>query len=153
LEKAKAVYIGEVFIEVASTVAAFAKSSNIPVVYQCSVPFLEMGLDQLEPVLKNVDILLLSLQGWLYLRKLLKKTIIPSLQKYTNATIVARQLDREYTIIAPGSSPIIKESSIETQNIPERFTAGLLKAIVNGCSLAESILFGIDGESELRTSA
>ncbi|MDF1537533.1 MAG: PfkB family carbohydrate kinase [Candidatus Thorarchaeota archaeon] len=149
LEKTKVVYIGEVFIEVASTVAAFAKSSNIPVVYQCSVPFLEMGMDLLEPILKNVDILLLSLQGLSYLRKTMKKNMIPSLRKYTNAIIVVRQSKHEYTIVTPSSPSITKESSIETQDIPQQFTVGLLKAIVDGLSFENSILQGIDGESKL----
>ena len=146
LEKVKVVYIGEVFIEVASTIAAFAKSSNIPVVYRCSVPFLEMGVSQLEPILKNVDILLLSHQAWAYLKKTGMKNIIPSLQKYTNAIIVVRQSNQEYNIVTSVAPPITKKSSIETEDISQWFTAGLLKGITDGLSLEDSILYGIEQE-------
>ncbi len=152
LERARVVYIGEVFIEVASTIAAFAKSSNIPVVYQCSVPFLEMGMAHLEPVLKNVDILLLSLQAWSYLKKTMKKNMISTLQKFTNAMIVVRQSIHEYAILTHSSPSITRESGINTQEIPSRFTASLLTAIVDGLSFENSILEGIEGESNVRTS-
>ncbi|MCK4849652.1 MAG: carbohydrate kinase family protein, partial [Candidatus Heimdallarchaeota archaeon] len=37
LSEVKAIYIGEVFVEVATAIAAYAKSRNIPVIYRCSV--------------------------------------------------------------------------------------------------------------------
>ena len=60
LESVKTVYIGEVFIEVAASIAANARAQGTPLVYRCSVPYWEMGLDRLKPILSQVDTLLIS---------------------------------------------------------------------------------------------
>ncbi|MHA1638149.1 MAG: carbohydrate kinase family protein, partial [Candidatus Thorarchaeota archaeon] len=148
LSKAKAIYIGEVFVEVAAAIAVYAKSHNIPVIYRCSVPFLEMGVDILTPVLSQVDIILLSHQAWRYLHQSMGDGIITTLRSITDSTIIARMHNDTYRVIQYDKEPYTKHIKRSTTDITEWFTCGLMKAITDGLTLKQSVAYGIQLERQ-----
>ncbi|MHA1908499.1 MAG: PfkB family carbohydrate kinase [Candidatus Thorarchaeota archaeon] len=145
-DKVKAVYIGEVFTEVAATISAFAKSNDIPVVYRCSVPFLERGLDQLEPILRQIDILILSNPAWKYLKNRIRKDTIATLRSYTGATIIAKDSPTSYTIYED-NTPISKSTKSKHTDITGAFSASLLIGLANGLSPKEAVSKAIKSET------
>lgn len=153
LSNAKAIYIGEVFVEVAAAIAAYAKSQNIPVIYRCSVPFLEMGIDKLKSVLSQVDILLLSNQAWRYLRQSNKGDIINELRYITDSTIIVRMHKDSYRIIPSDKAPFSKPIKKSTTDITEWFTFGLMKGITDGLTMEQSVAHGIRMEREGHTES
>ncbi|MHA2423732.1 MAG: carbohydrate kinase family protein [Candidatus Thorarchaeota archaeon] len=148
LEKAKVVYIGEVFSEVAATISVFAKSNQIPVVYRCSVPFLERGLDQLEPILRNIDILILSNHAWSYLKKSIRKDPLTSLRTYTDATIVIRNSPTTYIIQENQGKPITQSTKSDNLEISGDFSANLLIGLSEGKSAKEAVTKAIKSEAK-----
>ncbi|MFW9850405.1 MAG: PfkB family carbohydrate kinase [Candidatus Thorarchaeota archaeon] len=152
-EKTRVVYLGEVFTEVASTISAFARSNSIPIVYRCSVPFLERGLKHLEPVLNQIDVLLISNNAWMYLKKTLKRNIIPTLRNHTNALIVARESQNSYSIHRSDESPVIKEINSDSLDISNQFSAELLIRLSEGLSPLSATLKAIGLESNASTKS
>ncbi len=138
IENSKSVYIGEVFVEVASSIAANAKAQNIPVFYRCSVPFWELGFDRLKPILSQVDILLISNQAWRYLKKSHKPDPIKKIQNLTDAEIIIRETTGKYHIIENEQVQQI-ESNKNTSDITEWFVAGLMEEISKGSNTFQAV--------------
>jgi len=63
LHQCKIVYIGEVFVEVASTVADFAESREKVVIYRPGTPYMSLG-KELQKVLEHTTIFILNQTGW-----------------------------------------------------------------------------------------
>ncbi|MCK5238919.1 MAG: hypothetical protein KAR33_05175, partial [Candidatus Thorarchaeota archaeon] len=148
LENTKAVYIGEVFTEVAAAISAYARSKNIPVVYRCSVPYLERGLDQLGSILNQIDALILSHRAWRYLKKSLRKGIIQTIRNYTATTIIIRDSAASYTIHETGSLPLSKPASIKNSEMSDVFSNNLLVWLTKGFSPREAAIKAIEIENE-----
>jgi sugar/nucleoside kinase (ribokinase family) len=146
LEKTKVVYIGEVFIEVASTICAFAKSNKIPVVYRCSVPFLERGLEQLKLVLEQADILILSNPAWKYLKSTIRKDPIAVLRSYTEAAIAVRNSSTVYTIYIKDEKTITISTKSDVVDITGDFSAHLLIGLSEDLSSTDAITKAIQLE-------
>ncbi len=147
IEKTKSVYIGEVFVEVASSIAANAKAQNIPVFYMCSVPFWELGFKRLKPVLTQVDILLISNQAWRYLRKSHKPDPIKKIQNLTDAKIIIRETSDKYCIIENEQVQQI-ESNKNTNEISEWFISGLMQEISKGSNLFQAVQHALKFENK-----
>lgn len=142
LETAKAIYIGEVFIEVAASIAANAKAHGTPVIYSCSVPYWSMGIDCLKPILSQVDILLISNQSWRYLKKSIKSDPIQKLRGVTEAQIIIRETSDTYRIVVESDVQNI-ECTTGTSEITEWFVAGLLQKIADGSNIRKAIQHAI----------
>jgi len=152
LANAKAIYIGEVFVEVALAISAYAKSRQIPVIYRCSVPFLEMGISKLEPLLNQVDVLILSNQAWRFLKQDKEKEALSEISSMTNATIIVRTQRDSYQIIQSETKPIQKKTKARTDDISPWFSLGLLDGIVDGSNIESAIDLGIQMEEEKHKS-
>ncbi|MFW9805839.1 MAG: PfkB family carbohydrate kinase [Candidatus Thorarchaeota archaeon] len=139
IETAKAVYIGEVFVEVAASVAANAKASGIPVFYRCSVPYLELGLERLKPVLTQVDTLLISNRAWKYLKKTIKPNPARRIQQLTDAVIIIRDTASSYRLIAKGDGVHDFKCTYQTEEMSEWFVTGLMQEIAQGSSTQKAI--------------
>lgn len=138
IENSKSVYIGEVFVEVASSIAANAKAQNIPVFYRCSVPFWELGFERLKPILSQVDILLISNQAWRYLKKSHKPDPIKKIQSSTDAEIIIRESTNKYRIVEHEKDHQIEGSS-NTSELTEWFVTGLMQEISNGSNVFQAV--------------
>ncbi|MHA3963573.1 MAG: carbohydrate kinase family protein [Candidatus Thorarchaeota archaeon SMTZ1-45] len=147
IESAKSVYIGEVFIEVAASIAANARAQEIPVFYRCSVPFWEMGLSRLKPILSQVDILLISNQSWRYLKKSIKPDPIKKIKQLTDAIILIRETKEKYRIIDQEQVHFI-DSEGEDIDITEWFVAGLMQKVSEGAGIVKAIQYAVKAKKD-----
>ncbi len=151
IESAKSVYIGEVFIEVAASIAANARAHRIPVFYRCSVPFWEMGFNRLKPILSQVDVLLISNQSWRYLKKSIKPDPIKKLQKLTDARILIRETREKYRIVDQEQVYFV-DSQVGTNEITEWFVAGLMQKTAEGASIVQATQYATKAEKNRLTT-
>ena len=151
LETAKAIYIGEVFIEVAASIAANAKANGIPVIHRCSVPYWSMGIERLKPVLSQVDILLISNQSWRYLKKSFKSNPIQKLRSVTDARLIIRETSDNYLIVVDGDIQKVK-CTTGMSDITEWFVAGLLQRIVDGLNIRKAVQYAVKLEQNRLTA-
>ena len=138
LENAKSVYIGEVFIEVAASIAANARAHGTPVVYRCSVPYWEMGLERLKPILSQVDTLLISNRSWKYLTKSFKSNTAQKLRDVTDARIIIRETFDKYQIVVADDVQYA-ECDSDTSEITEWFVVGLMREIADGSNILKAL--------------
>jgi sugar/nucleoside kinase (ribokinase family) len=136
LENVKSIYIGEVFVEVAASIAANARAQDTPVFYRCSVPFLEMGLDRLKPIISQVDTLLISNQSWNYLKKSVKLDPVKKIQEITDAKIIIRDTTKYRILENEQTHSIECDSSIN--DMTEWFVAGLMQKVAEGSPLLQA---------------
>jgi len=151
VEKTKLVYIGEVFLEVASSIAAYAKAHGIPNLYRCSIPYWELGLSKLQPLLSQVDNLLISNRAWSYIRKSITPRPIQKIQNITKADIILRETASRYRIIENGETRYV-ECNPSVNEITEWFVAGLLQKIAEGCTISRAMKFAIRFEQDNLTA-
>jgi sugar/nucleoside kinase (ribokinase family) len=145
LERTKSVYIGEAFVEVAASIAANAKTHNIPVLYRCSIPFWELGLDRLKPVLSQIDTLLISNRAWGYLKKSIKPRPIQKVRDVTDARIVIRETSSKYRLIENEMTHTM-ECSPDPSELTEWFVAGLIHKIAERTDLLKAVKHAIKYE-------
>ena len=151
LENVKSVYIGEVFIEVAASIAATAQAHGTPVVYRCSIPYWELGLDRLKPILSQVDTLLISNQSWRYLKKLFKPNPVKIIRSVTDARFIIREASDKYRFVV-GDEVQFAECNSDTDDITEWFVAGLMHKIADGSNILQALHHAVKfEESRLAT--
>ncbi|MFW9956498.1 MAG: carbohydrate kinase family protein [Candidatus Odinarchaeota archaeon] len=143
LEKAKAVYIGELFVEVAASIAAFAKAQGIPLVYRCSIPFWEMGLDWLKPVLSQVDTLILSNQVWRYLIRSMSPKPIERIRDVTDAAIIIKDTKNSYKLHLVDERDMSILSASKSPEMTRWFVVGYLKQIADNLPIKDSFEYAI----------
>ncbi|MHA1135545.1 MAG: carbohydrate kinase family protein [Candidatus Thorarchaeota archaeon] len=141
LETSRAVYIGEVFIEVAAAIAAHAKVQGIPTVYRCSVPYWELGLDRLKPVLSQVDSLLISNRAWKLLKQNLGPRPLQKLRVMTDAAIIVHQSKSEYRLSLAGEQDQIFSYECDSADISECFVSGILLKLAEGMDIRQAVEF------------
>ncbi|MFW9843900.1 MAG: PfkB family carbohydrate kinase [Candidatus Thorarchaeota archaeon] len=139
LESSKVVYIGEVFVEVAAAIVAHTKVQGIQTVYRCSVPFLELGLEKLIPILSQVDTLLLSSQAWLHLKKYYGLRVIGKLREITDAVIVAHTSHKEYLLSLVGEKEYTLQYDSDSPNTSERFVTCLLIELTEDVNIRQAV--------------
>jgi sugar/nucleoside kinase (ribokinase family) len=148
VEKVKAVYIGELFVEVAASIAAFAKAHGIPVIYRCSVPFLEMGLERLKPILSQVDTLILSNQVWDHFNRTTGPRPIHQIRKVTDAAIIIKETTDNYRLLIVNEQDTFRASRSNSNEITRWFLVGFLKKIAEGSTIKDSFEYAIDFEGD-----
>lgn len=130
LAEARVVYLGEVFVEVAVSIAAYARARNIPIVYRCSPHYWRRGIDELEPILKQVDILVASSREWKEAKGVLGPKPLSKLAESTNAAIVLKHSQDAYKIYKNANSrPTELVSESYTDDITGWLMAGIVQAI------------------------
>jgi len=133
VKQAKVIYLGEVFLEVALSVAVFAQASKIPVVYRCSSHYWRRGLQELTPLLSQIDILLFSPKEWFEAKRFLGAWPFNKLRTITDATIIAKVDDRSYNVSLGGASDHRTiQSEQESEDLTVSFTSEFLKAVSQG---------------------
>ena len=147
LEKTKSIYIGEVFLEVASSLVGNAKAHGIPVLYRCSIPYWDMGLNKLRPLLSQVDTLLISNRAWVHIRKSITPRTIQRIQSATDANIIIRETSEKYRMIENGETTYLDSKSTK-DDITEWFVAGLLQKMAERLSFLKTIKFAIRYEQD-----
>lgn len=99
MKKSSVVYIGEVFIEVALAIATFCTANRIPSIFRCSEHYWRLGLAKIAPLLKQVDMLLVSPAEWKIAKNELGANPIIALRKYTNADVLIKIDETRFNIL------------------------------------------------------
>lgn len=140
IKEAKVIYLGEVFLEVAVSIAAFAQSFDIPVAYRCSPHYWRRGLQELKPVLSQIDFLLLSLEEWQEAKRTLGSSSMKTLRNITGATIIARTSSTTYKVVLPESSTATEyHTAFHSEEISLPFTIALLEAASERRSIDDAL--------------
>jgi len=149
VETSKAVYIGEIFVEVAAAIAAHAKVTRIPTVYRCSIPYWkEFGLDGLKPVLSQVETLMISNRGWNFLRQNVSPRPVSSLRTVTDASLIIRQSRNKYRLSRVGEKDQLFSFDAVAPDITSRFTASILIKLAERVDISDAIEYAIKIENE-----
>jgi len=148
LETSKVVYIGEVFIEVAAAIAAHTKVKGPPTVYRCSVPYWELGLDRLKPILSQVDTLLISNRAWLHLEQNFGSLPLNKLRGITDAAIIVHQSKNKYLLSLVGEKNHIFSCEYDSTEISELFVARLLMKLAEGVDTHDAVEYALKSESQ-----
>jgi sugar/nucleoside kinase (ribokinase family) len=143
VEKTKVAYIGELFVEVAASVAAYAKAHAIPVVYRCSVPFWDLGLERLKSILNQADVLLISNQAWNHLNQIMSDGPMQKIREFTDAAIIVKETKSRYKLLMPGKPDAIFSSTERTDELTRWFLVGLLTKIIEDAPIKESVQHAI----------
>jgi len=151
LKSSKIVYIGEVFIEVASAIADFAKNSGKTVIYRPGTPYLKLGVDRIRDVLEHTDIFILNEIGWSELKRSSKGRLsnINGLQKYGPETIILTKggtgceiwTDREHRVYPISKDLVRRFKIVDPTGAGDSFSAALIKKLLDGSSFEEAIYF------------
>jgi ribokinase len=152
LENARLVYLGEVFVEVAIAIAAYARARGIPVVYRCSIPFLQTGLDNLEPVFNQIDVLVFSNRAWQFLKRSIGKNPLSEIRKRTSANIVVRSSKKTYKSYSVSNGTLTLPVSSKAIDLTDSFMMGLLSGINKGLDFQKALEKGIQSEETQRIS-
>lgn len=146
IKNAKAVYIGETFVEVGELIASYAKTRNLKVFYRPTIHHLKRGVDKVEGILRNTDFLILSERGWSKMSKGKPESEMEILGTGLKTLIVFKG-------VTEGCDAYTKEGRIHVDGFDvdvldasgsgDAFSAGFMKAVLDGKSLRESIRFGL----------
>ncbi len=133
IASAKVVYLGEVFLEVAVSIAAYAKANAVPLVYRCSPHFWKRGVHELEPILSQIDVLVVSDLEWQEIKNQLGSNPIPSLQDLTDAALVVMQGKDAFKVFPDKTSKAIWHiREYSTDDITPWFMAKFLQSLAAG---------------------
>lgn len=152
LHDCKIVYIGEVFIEVASNIADFAKSRKKTVIYRPGTPYMILGREKLRKVLEHTTIFILNQTGW---ERLLESTgrdmrSPADLLSYgPNMVILTRSVQgcQVFTVDKLQDFPVPKrlQTTLRTADptgAGDAFCAGLIKGLVSKWNLNKAVAYG-----------
>ncbi|MFW9890543.1 MAG: carbohydrate kinase family protein [Candidatus Thorarchaeota archaeon] len=139
INSAKVVYLGEVFLEVAVSIAAYAKANGVTTVYRCSPHFWKRGIHEIEPVLSQIDVLVVSKREWDEVKTQLGSNPIPTLQRMTEAALIVMQDKETFKVFTDKTSkPIWHVREYSTEDITEWFMARFLQSLAKGRSVSEA---------------
>jgi ribokinase len=147
----KIVYVGEVFVEVASTIANFAKNSGKTVIYRPGVLYLKQGIEKIRDILEYTDILITNELGWEVLKENSDEKLVEvaDLQKFGPKTVILTKGSEGCEVWVEGrrfaySLPkklVKKFKVVDPTGAGDSFSAALIKKILNGSSFEEAIRF------------
>lgn len=152
MNQSKIVYIGEVFVEMASTIANYAKNQGKTVVYRPGAPYLRLGIERLQDILKHVNLFILNSVGWKALQEASEKSLVTpaELLQYGPSIVIVTKgeegcsvytLDGSYSISVPASLRV-KFKVIDTTGAGDSFSAGLIQGMLEGWKLKRAISYG-----------
>jgi hypothetical protein len=139
ISSAKVVFLGEVFLEVAVSIAAYAKANGVPVVYRCSPHFWKRGIHEIEPILSQIDVLIVSNREWHEIKNQLGSNPVPILQNITDAALVVMQDKDAFKVFADKTSkPIWHVREYSSDDITPWFMAKFLQSLAGGASTSKA---------------
>ncbi len=152
IDNSRLVYIGEVFIEVASAIADYAKARNKTVIYRPGAPYMKYGVEKLRPILEHTTIFILNQSGWRELSKASGKKIDrPSdLLKYgVENIILTKGADgcEIFSVYEDKQIPVpqglkARFRPLDLTGAGDGFSAGLIKGLLLSWTLERAIVYG-----------
>jgi sugar/nucleoside kinase (ribokinase family) len=152
IDRCRIVYIGEVFVEVASSIADYSKARGKVVVYRPGVPFMKFGVEGLQRILEHTTIFILNQAGWRQLREASKDKLESpaNLFQYGLERVILTKgsegcevfsVDKcEEFSVAP--SLRAKYKVVDPTGAGDGFSAGLMKGLLHGWSFEKSVAYG-----------
>ena len=149
LDRCNIVYIGEVFVEVASSIADYAKAREKKVIYRPGAPYMRFGVENLCKVLEGTSIFILNQAGWkqLHAASKVKLKSPADLLKYgSESVILTRGVDgcdvfsasrhREFSV-----PPWLQDrfKAVDPTGAGDGFSAGLIKSLLRNRSVEEAV--------------
>jgi sugar/nucleoside kinase (ribokinase family) len=152
LDQSQIVYVGEVFVEVALTIASYAESKGKVVIYRPGAPYLRFGLEKLQSVLEHVNIFIMNDAGWNSLQNSSKKPLKApeELLAYGPETVILTKGEegsvvytREGDYVMPVSAGMrARFRTLDPTGAGDSLSAGLIKGLLQGWGLKKAISFG-----------
>ena len=152
IDQSQIVYVGEVFVEMASTIANYANNRGKIVVYRPGIPILRFGIEKLEEVLERVSIFIMNNTGWRVLQEASQKSVKSPrelLDRGPSTIIITKGEEgcsvftskENYAVPIPSS---LRErfKVVDTTGAGDTFSAGLIKGLLEGWELRKAISFG-----------
>ena len=151
IRKCEIVYIGEVFTEISSTIASYAKNAGKKIVYRPGVPYFKLGIEKLHDTLQHVDILILNEIGWNALQRNSKAKLedLTDIQAYGPSVVILTKgsegcevLDGETRFKMRVPSYLSKRFRVvDPTGAGDSFSAALIKKLLEKASLKEAVYF------------
>ncbi len=151
-DQCRIVYVGEVFVEIASAIADYAKARNKTVIYRPGVPYMNFGVEHLRSVLEHTTTFILNQAGWRQLRAASKEALESpaDLLKYGVENVIltkgnegcevfSAEIHREFPV-APRLQAQFK--TVDSTGAGDGFSAGLIKGLLRGWSLEKAVAYG-----------
>ena len=149
LDRCKVVYIGEVFVEVASSIADYAKAREKRVIYRPGTPYMRFGVENLRRALKSTTTFILNQAGWKQLQaasKVRLKSPADLLKYGSESVILTKGIDgceifsankhREFSV-APWLRGKFK--AVDPTGAGDGFSAGLIKGLLENRSVEKVV--------------
>ncbi len=147
VDSCETVYIGEVFVEVASAIASYAKSKGKWIVYRPITPFIKMGFKKLEPTIKSANTIILNEINWNQLKESTSAVNEPTdLLNLGPEEIIITKSSKGVEIYTKEGSfefPPFKVKVVDTTGAGDAFAAGYIKARLDGRSLREAVKYAL----------
>jgi ribokinase len=149
LDHCKVVYIGEVFVEVASSIAGYAKARGKRVIYRPGTPYMRFGVENLYRVLESTTTFILNQAGWKQLQAASKvglKSPADLLEYGPESVILTKGVDGceifsadkhvEFSV-APWLQGKFK--AVDPTGAGDGFSAGLIKGLLSNRSVEKAV--------------
>jgi len=152
LDQSQIVYVGEVFTEVASTIASYAKNKGKTIIYRPGAPYLRLGLEKLQGILEHVNMFILNEAGWNSLQNSSEKPLKTpqELLAYGPETVILTKGKKGSTVhtkkgnyVMPVSADMrARYKTVDPTGAGDSLSAGLIKGLLQGWELEKAISFG-----------
>jgi ribokinase len=152
IDQSQIVYVGEVFVEMASTIANYAKNKGKTVVYRPGVPYLRFGVEKLQDVPEHVSVFIMNNVGWKALQEASRKSLKSpaELLKCGPSVVIITKGEEGCSVYTSGDNYGIpvpaslrgKFNVVNTTGAGDTFSAGLIRGLLEDWELKEAISFG-----------
>lgn len=145
------VYIGEVFVEIASAIADYAKTRDKLIIYRPGAPYMRLGVRNLQKILRSTTIFILNQAGWQQLRSTSEdemKSPADVLEHGPSSVILTKGAEG-CEIFFADKHPVFlmapqlrgKAKVIDPTGAGDGFSAGLIKGLLRNWSLEKAAAY------------
>ncbi|WP_287585267.1 carbohydrate kinase family protein [Candidatus Borrarchaeum sp.] len=144
LKSARCLYIGDMFREVSAVISSYGQNYHKLVVYRPSTVYLKLGVESLEPILKNTNYLLMNKKGWELLESSSngKLRTANDLLDYGCSTVIITQGIHGCTVYQREKKfniPAKKVDAVDTTGAGDAFAAALIKGLLENNDLYNAV--------------
>ncbi|UCE95925.1 MAG: carbohydrate kinase family protein [Candidatus Bathyarchaeota archaeon] len=152
LASSKIIYIGEVFVEIAASIAKYAHSRNKIIIYRPGAPYMKFGIEHLDGILKHTTIFIQNQQGWRQLQSASREKMRSpaALSKHGPENVILTKgadgceiFSSDIHLEIPVQSELMtKFNAVDQTGAGDGFIAGLIKGLLGNLSLQRAVAYG-----------
>ena len=145
IEESEAVYVGEVFTEVAELIASFARSRSKTVVYRPGQSLITFNAEKVRNILRHVNVLILNQLGWEAIKKIPESVPADLIENGPEVVIVTKGVEecQTYTKDETFEKTAYTIKTIDTTGAGDAFVAGLISALLESKDLKECVKYAL----------